>query len=282
MGTGSYFDKALCETNANLIGEMRMMLHGTKYDTIVGTGLSGTIFAARVAPGLSKKFAIVRKPHHGSHSGIKVEGQVGKRWVFVDDFVSSGATLKRTLEMMQSKHPDAVFVGVYQYEYSRWEDKTEAALNYGLWSNEVTLGPAFGPLTREALLRKEPFADVPLKCPANGWSYNVLNLIKPTEDRRRLEVDYPDGYGRPTIYDLDNCARLTCENKNALPLIEEVENAAASLGLSIRRLVGERMNRLPKAAPRVTVPPKVDVKALQDYQEKLYQEEQAVFRAMSA
>ena len=47
MGTGSYFDRALTETNGELVETMRHNLKGVKYDTIVGTGLSGTIFVAR-------------------------------------------------------------------------------------------------------------------------------------------------------------------------------------------------------------------------------------------
>lgn len=239
-----YFDKALQGTNSTLIGTMRDAMKGTRYDTIVGTGLSGTIFTARVAPGLRKKFAIVRKHDDKStHSGNRIEGTVGKRWVFADDFVSGGTTLKRVLNKMKEIYPESEFVGVYQSEGGDFSDPDESSYRWGNWVTELSIGVKLGPKTLDEVRQNTPWDTQPLKMPLDGWPPKFRALI-PMSDRRNLTVDYPDGYGRPTLYDGPQRLRWTCEDTKALPYIEEVENVAASMGISLRRMVGERMDRL--------------------------------------
>jgi adenine/guanine phosphoribosyltransferase-like PRPP-binding protein len=58
---------------------------------LVGRGLSGTIVVPSVALKLGWPFIIVRKDH--SHSCMEAEGEVDfRRYIFVDDFISSGCT----------------------------------------------------------------------------------------------------------------------------------------------------------------------------------------------
>ena len=82
-------------------------LDGVKYDTMIGTGLSGSLVIPRLAERLGKHYAIVRKPGEPSHAYAKnnIEGHIGKRWIFVDDFIGTGKTrafvMKQVEEFMK-------------------------------------------------------------------------------------------------------------------------------------------------------------------------------------
>lgn len=137
VGTG-YCDVAWQEPG-RLIQEMRVAMKGVKYDTMVGTGLSGALIIPTLARALRKKFLIVRKDaelEHSHASGLFV-GLLGQRWVFVDDFISSGDTYGRVFEKVgtlersgkirrpigcsccSSPVPFAGTTHVGSYEYSR-------------------------------------------------------------------------------------------------------------------------------------------------------------------
>lgn len=96
------------------------------FDTIVCTGVSGVLFASPLALLMKKNLVIVRKNRDGSHSGRKVEAncasdEVGK-WIFVDDLVDSGATLKRVKSEMKLWSDAATYLGDYLYEMGRFEN----------------------------------------------------------------------------------------------------------------------------------------------------------------
>ena len=80
-----------------MIEAIRKELHGVKYDTIVVTGSSGMLVGPVIARALRKKLLVVRKPeeYESSHSSAKLLGELGERWIFLDDFVSGGATFRR-------------------------------------------------------------------------------------------------------------------------------------------------------------------------------------------
>ncbi|WP_100460560.1 phosphoribosyltransferase [Mycobacteroides abscessus] len=113
-------------------------LAGVDFDTLVGTGLSGTIVAPMLARHLGKHFLIVRKDNDGSHSDIPAEGTLGQRWVFVDDFIDTGMTLGRVWNKIQTLCEERLFisefVGVAQYSKCRYDDlsywKIHDALEY--------------------------------------------------------------------------------------------------------------------------------------------------------
>lgn len=63
-----------------------------EFDTLVGTGLSGTLVVPLLARHAGKFWAIVRKEGDGSHSSNKIEGRLGTRYLFVDDVISTGTT----------------------------------------------------------------------------------------------------------------------------------------------------------------------------------------------
>lgn len=95
----SYSDKMIDDPN-DIIERFRKATHGVKYDTIVGRGSSGMLIVPVVARALRKKWFVVRKEEEvaTSHSGQQFLGDLGRRWIFLDDFVSSGKTFQKTRE----------------------------------------------------------------------------------------------------------------------------------------------------------------------------------------
>jgi orotate phosphoribosyltransferase len=91
------------------------------FDTIVGTGLSGALVVPTLARATESYFAIVRKPTDSSHSNAPFEGTIGDRWVFVDDFISTGATLVRVVNTIKDASAQyggapTTFVGAWEYQ----------------------------------------------------------------------------------------------------------------------------------------------------------------------
>lgn len=68
------------------------------HDTLVGTGLSGALVVPWLARSVGKSWLLVRKEGDYSHSAHQVEGSIGKRWLFVDDFIDSGETFGRCID----------------------------------------------------------------------------------------------------------------------------------------------------------------------------------------
>jgi hypothetical protein len=77
-----------------LVADARRDLAGVEFDTLVGRGLSGALVIPRLADALGVKWLLVRKPEDGSHSGKKAEGELGRKWLFVDDLICTGSTLR--------------------------------------------------------------------------------------------------------------------------------------------------------------------------------------------
>lgn len=129
-----------------------------EYDTLVGTGLSGTIAAVDLARRLGKKYLVVRKENDNTHSHQSVEGRLGKKWLFVDDFVDTGRTLGRVydkLHMLDDEF-DTEFVGVYEYKFGEFNAPPRCTS----WCRRGLSGPV-APQASE-----EPFQD--LRRPLRG------------------------------------------------------------------------------------------------------------------
>lgn len=91
-----YLDKAIDNVD-EVIATAQVELEGVDFDTIVGTGFSGALIVPMLAAAMGKHFVLVRKPKDGSHHSGPMIGNLGERWIFVDDFVSSGETRDRVL-----------------------------------------------------------------------------------------------------------------------------------------------------------------------------------------
>lgn len=105
-------------------------------DTLVGTGMSGTLIVPRLAERLGLAWGVVRKPGVSSHAGSYTlyEGQMGRRWAFVDDFISSGDTLFRVLDSVEDEFshdtPDRYPWKAY------WPTEFAGALCYSDWATQ--------------------------------------------------------------------------------------------------------------------------------------------------
>jgi orotate phosphoribosyltransferase len=111
-----------------VLARVKPLLADVQYDTLVGTGLSGSLVVPFLARALGKQYAIVRKSDHHSgdhvsqHSICPVEGTLGHRWVFVDDLICSGATRERVLDEVRraalAREWSTVYVGTVLYRGS--------------------------------------------------------------------------------------------------------------------------------------------------------------------
>lgn len=100
FGTG-YMDQALDDLSG-VISQARKDLAHVDFDTLVGTGFSGGVVIPALALALKKNFVLIRKETDDSHHGSgRLLGTLGERWVFVDDFVSSGSTRRRVISKVE-------------------------------------------------------------------------------------------------------------------------------------------------------------------------------------
>jgi orotate phosphoribosyltransferase-like protein len=114
-----YMDQAVFDL-PDVIERAKRDLAKVDFDTMVGTGFSGSIVIPALALLMGKQFALIRKETDDSHHGKgRMVGSLGERWIFVDDFISSGKTRERVIRKVK----DAVaetgqptrMVGQYMY-----------------------------------------------------------------------------------------------------------------------------------------------------------------------
>lgn len=139
-----YMDKAFRDP-AEILSDARHSLKGWKYDTFVGTGMSGVLVVPVLARAMHKNMFIVRKyaEQQNAHTDLAWVGRLGRRWVFVDDFISTGDTLRQVRESVRaavwrycnsfSRRPgdfDSTLVGTFTYaptaEARLWTPNGEA------------------------------------------------------------------------------------------------------------------------------------------------------------
>ncbi len=77
-----------------------LVQHRAAFDGLICTGVSGMLFAPSLADRLCCPLAVVRKPGESTHSYTKVEGYRVPRVIMVDDFVSSGDTVRRVYDAL--------------------------------------------------------------------------------------------------------------------------------------------------------------------------------------
>ena len=104
-------------------------LRDIDFDTFVVTGVSGMCIGFLLARRMKKYILVIRKSDQESHGGLWV-GTFGRRWVFLDDFQATGATLSRVKKAVKEfstreRIPDE-YVGAYFYLFKnsrRGEDE---------------------------------------------------------------------------------------------------------------------------------------------------------------
>lgn len=105
------------EAGLNLRGR-----EGLDFDTVVGIGMSGALALGVVAIELGiPNVLILRKDSTSSHSYSSHEGRLGKRWLFVDDFIDSGSTFrgvhKRFEQLAADRELTVKFAGAFLYAH---------------------------------------------------------------------------------------------------------------------------------------------------------------------
>lgn len=87
-------------------------------DTLVGTGMSGCLIVPRLADAMGLAWAVVRKDGVKSHSESpsRYEGQMGRGWALVDDFMCSGDSV---VSIAQAVYDE--FVGAPSYRHREVE-----------------------------------------------------------------------------------------------------------------------------------------------------------------
>jgi adenine/guanine phosphoribosyltransferase-like PRPP-binding protein len=91
-----------------------------RFDFIAVRGCSGILVGAPVSLRINKPLVVVRKPDENSHgygkSAVLVNAdRAYGRFLFLDDFISSGATERAVLEGLQKHAPEATYVGSFEY-----------------------------------------------------------------------------------------------------------------------------------------------------------------------
>lgn len=114
-----YMDNAVFEL-PEVIDTAKERLADVDFDTLVGTGFSGGVVIPSLALAMGKKFVLIRKENDDSHHGRgRLLGELGARWIFVDDLISSGSTRQRVIEKVEEQAPyletGTVMVGQYMY-----------------------------------------------------------------------------------------------------------------------------------------------------------------------
>ena len=92
-----------------------------KFDALIVTGLSGVILASAISYQYRIPLIVVRKGE-STHSSLQVEGYNPNkhfRVAFLDDFISSGKTLKRVLDLTENMLE--IVQGYFYLEYSEAE-----------------------------------------------------------------------------------------------------------------------------------------------------------------
>lgn len=118
----SYFNAALTREGRDRTIQMAYAAQKVlKFDTLVVTGVSGTVMGGVVAHALGVDLLVVRKEDDNStHSWNRMEGSLGSRWAFLDDLVDSGATRRRVVakvrEFAEQREVETRFVGSLLYE----------------------------------------------------------------------------------------------------------------------------------------------------------------------
>jgi adenine/guanine phosphoribosyltransferase-like PRPP-binding protein len=92
--------------------------HRERFDSIVVTGMSGVVVGAPVAVATGIPLVIVRKKsdQHHNHDGGEIVNvdAIGASYLFLDDFKSTGATLRRVRGVIHY-HDGARYAGAYYY-----------------------------------------------------------------------------------------------------------------------------------------------------------------------
>jgi len=135
-----YFDKVINYRAEVVQRAMRILRrHAAEYDVITCRGYSGMVIAPILAYELGKPIFFVRKSDESSHARREAAGELGGQYCFVDDFIGTGLTLERVVQVLSDVHkahgfPPPILAGIYLY-YPIGDRRYEESFNgYPIWS----------------------------------------------------------------------------------------------------------------------------------------------------
>lgn len=88
-------------THAQIERMAQRVLRNVEFDTMVTRGLSGAVVVPEMARSMNKRWMVIRKPGENTHDDHPALGVLGRRWIFVDDFIASGKTLYATQQAVE-------------------------------------------------------------------------------------------------------------------------------------------------------------------------------------
>lgn len=85
---------------------------GFEFESIAFRGMSGAVLASPIALALDKTLILVRKGEN-THSTYAVEGDLsGQKYIIVDDFISTGETVRITIQEIFKACPRCRCIGI--------------------------------------------------------------------------------------------------------------------------------------------------------------------------
>lgn len=110
-----YKRTVLAATIRKLTTKMRTFNKKHKFDTIVGTGLSGLLVLTPLALALRKHFLAIRREKEACHEYSHVGYASTRKYVIVDDLIASGNTIDRIITLAEKDNNKAKLVGIFLY-----------------------------------------------------------------------------------------------------------------------------------------------------------------------
>lgn len=93
-------------------------LRGWDFDSIAFRGMSGALIGPPVALRMNKDMIMVRKESDDTHSPFPVEGRSNiNKYVILDDFASSGNTVRQIRKAIKTFQPKAKCLGYLSVQY---------------------------------------------------------------------------------------------------------------------------------------------------------------------
>lgn len=106
-----------------VVKKFKELCKEVNFDAIVVSGTSGLVMGGILAHACNKQLIVVRKPKETTHTNLLVEGEFNPaskgptKCLFVDDFITTGATVARVFEAMKSmKYHQYEWVGVFLWK----------------------------------------------------------------------------------------------------------------------------------------------------------------------
>lgn len=102
-----------------------LRIYDDKFTHVAVTGYSSTIIGSIIAQRMRKDIVIVRKDEHEEQRASKLDHEYStpiKGYVFIDDFVASGKTLKRVITRLGNEGLQAIYTYHQELLPKRFDD----------------------------------------------------------------------------------------------------------------------------------------------------------------